>query len=237
MSFLAAAIIGSAVVGAVSSSKSSKAQSNAAESAADSSLAATEANIEFQKWLYEEQKTLAMPFYDMGLAANEKLENRYYEGQYDSPIWNFDFEADPGYQFRKDEGTKAIQNQFAARGGLLSGAQRKAGARFTSDLASNEYRNAYAREADSYARNVNARDRSFNQLSSLAGSAPIATNQINTAGSQMGNSVGNSITQGGQAQAQGYINQGNAAASMYGGVAQSVNQGLQNYMVYDYLKG
>jgi hypothetical protein len=225
----------SALVGAAGSIAGANAQENAAEASAEANVLANRENIDFQKWLYEDQKGMAQPFYDIGLEATKEQSNRYMEGEYDSPIWDFQFEEDPGYQFRKEEGTKAIQNQFAARGGVLSGGQRKAAGRFASDLASNEYANAYSREADDYARQVNARDRSFNQISSIAGNAPTALNQINQAGSRMGTSVGNSMIASGQAQADAEINRGNASASMYAGLAQSTNQGLQNYMLYDYM--
>lgn len=228
---------GSAVVGGVGSYLGAEAQEDAAEASAEATVLAGRENIEFQKWLYEDQKQRSQPFYDIGLEATEERSNRYMEGEYDSPIWDFQFEEDPGYQFRKAEGEKAIQNQFAARGGLLSGAQRKAGARYASDLASNEYGNAYSRAADDYVRQVQAKDRSFNQLSSIAGAGPVATQQINQAGQAMGGRVGNAYTAMGQGSADAEINRGNAQASMYSGLAQSTNQGLQNYMLWDYMRG
>ena len=52
---------------------------------------------------------------------------------------------DPGYQFRLDQGMKAIQQSAAAKGGLLSGAMLKGTQRFGQGLASQEYQNAYQR--------------------------------------------------------------------------------------------
>jgi hypothetical protein len=57
----------------------------------------------------------------------------------------FNFEEDPGYQFRLQEGTNAIQNTAAARGSLLSGATLKAIQRYGSNLASQEYQQAFDR--------------------------------------------------------------------------------------------
>jgi hypothetical protein len=56
-----------------------------------------------------------------------------------------DFQADPGYAFRLSEGMKALDRTAASRGGLLSGSTLKGAQRFGSDLASQEYGNAYNR--------------------------------------------------------------------------------------------
>lgn len=55
------------------------------------------------------------------------------------------FEKDPGYQFRMDEGARAVEGSAAARGGLLSGAAAKAMQKYGQGFASNEYGNAYNR--------------------------------------------------------------------------------------------
>jgi len=56
-----------------------------------------------------------------------------------------DFQTDPGYAFRLSEGMKALDRTAASRGGLLSGATLKGAQRYGSDLASQEYGNAYNR--------------------------------------------------------------------------------------------
>jgi hypothetical protein len=58
---------------------------------------------------------------------------------------DFNFEQYPGYQFRLQEGTNAIQNTAASRGSLLSGATLKAIQRYASNLASQEYQQAFDR--------------------------------------------------------------------------------------------
>lgn len=57
----------------------------------------------------------------------------------------FQFEADPGYDFRMAEGMRGINNGAAARGGVLSGAALKAASKYNQNFASNEYQNAYGR--------------------------------------------------------------------------------------------
>lgn len=76
------------------------------------------------------------------------------------------FTETPDYQFRLDEGNKAIDRASSARGNFYSGAALKEATQYGSDLASNEYSNAYNRyNADQnteYNRYTGARDR-YNQ--------------------------------------------------------------------------
>lgn len=60
---------------------------------------------------------------------------------------NEDFVKDPGYNFRLSEGEKGANRTFSARGGLNSGAALKALERYRQDFASNEFGNAYNRDA------------------------------------------------------------------------------------------
>lgn len=53
-----------------------------------------------------------------------------------------DFIASPDYQFRLDEGNKAIDRAGAARGNFYSGGALKEASRFAGDLASGEFNNA-----------------------------------------------------------------------------------------------
>ncbi len=108
-----------------------------------------------------------------------------------------DFQQDPGYQFRMDQGMQALERSAAARGGLMGGGTLKALSRFGQDYASNEFQNAYNRFN-------NDRDQRFNKLASLAGVGQSAANQIGQAGMNYGNNV-----------AQNQIGLGNAAAANY----------------------
>lgn len=57
----------------------------------------------------------------------------------------FDLFNDEGYKFRLKEGSNAIQNQAAAKGGLMSGNTLKSLANYASGLASQEYGEAFGR--------------------------------------------------------------------------------------------
>jgi hypothetical protein len=124
-----------------------------------------------------------------------------------------DFQKDPGYQFRMQEGQKAIERSAAARGGLNSGATLKALSRYGQDFASNEYTNAYNRFNSD-------RDRRFNRLSSLAGIGQTASGQLMQAGQNYGNNV--------SANQIGYGNAAGAANIARGQrTVDFINQGIQ----------
>jgi len=125
-----------------------------------------------------------------------------------------DFEKDPGYQFRMDEGTKAIENSAAARGGLLSGATLKAINKYGQDFASNEYGNAYNR----FNNDLSTR---FNRLASLSGFGQTAANTIDNAGMNTAARIGENQLQIGNARAASSIATGNA-----------INNGLNNLSSY-----
>jgi hypothetical protein len=59
-----------------------------------------------------------------------------------------DFQADPGYEFRRSEGNRGIEQSAAAHGSLQSGASLKELNRFNQDTASNEFDRAHSRWAD-----------------------------------------------------------------------------------------
>lgn len=75
-----------------------------------------------------------------------------------------DYQADPGYQFRLDQGNKALNNSAAARGGLLSGATLKAITDYNSGAASQEYGAAQGRFAGNQVLAQNAQNTAFNQF-------------------------------------------------------------------------
>jgi hypothetical protein len=100
-----------------------------------------------------------------------------------------DFEKDPGYQFRLDEGYKGIERTAAARGGLASGATGKALVRFGSDYASNEIGNAFNRFE------INRTGR-FNRYGALAGIGQQSAAQLATLGTENARNIGDLIVGG-----------------------------------------
>lgn len=131
-----------------------------------------------------------------------------------------DFQKDPGYQFRMQQGQEALERSAAARGGLNSGGTLKAITEYGQNFASNEFQNAFNRF------NSNQANR-FNRLSALAGVGQTATNQLGQAAQSYGTNVGNIAV--GNANAQGAAGIGQAQA-WAGGISSIANAG-QNWMM------
>lgn len=108
------------------------------------------------------------------------------------------FTATPGYQFRLNEGVKALDRSAAARGTMRSGQQMKAVQRFGEGLASDEWNNYRA------------------GVGQLAGFGGAATGQQANANQALATGLANSAIAGGQARVSGYANMGNIAANTAG---------------------
>ncbi len=143
-----------------------------------------------------------------------------------------DFQADPGYQFRVQQGEQGINRALASRGMFDSGAALKELDRFNSGIASDEFGNAYNRDASN-------KNRVANFLQSVAGLGQSAANTTaglgaNTA-SGIGNALmsgaaasGNYLTQGANAQASGIVGGANALA---GGLSGAWNNYQSNQLM------
>jgi hypothetical protein len=136
-----------------------------------------------------------------------------------------DFQEDPGYQFRLNQGTQAIERSAAARGGLLSGAAAKALTRYSQGVASDEYNNAYNRFN-------NNQSNQFNRLASLAGVGQAATNQMGQASQNAYGTIASSGQNASNSIQNNLIGAGNARASAYVGTANAITNGIGQYMGY-----
>ena len=193
------AIGGSALLGASSSRSAAKSQERAAGQAAD-----------LQREQFERQIELQAPFREVGLRALNKLEGA---SEY-TPFGMDQFQADPGYAFRFNQGQKALERSAAARGGLISGNTGGALQQFGQGLASQEYQNAFNR----YQTERSAR---LNPLQSLAGVGQTSVNQLGAAGQNYASGMGEALGAAGQARASGYM-----------GGANAIGGGIGQYMGY-----
>ena len=114
----------------------------------------------------------------------------------------YNFMTDPGYEFRRSEGERAVSAGASARGGLLSGGTGKALTRYGQDYASNEYTNVY------------------NRISNIAGLGQSAAANSGNAAMQAGAYMGNAASNAGNASAYGAIGAGNAWANAGNQIAQ-----------------
>ena len=149
--WVAGAVVGSALIGAATSKSAASSQASAARDAAQmQSDAATRsaeiqsqsaaASLAAQKEALDKQIALNKPFYDVGVGAVNRLSNR---APYTTDTFNF--QEDPGYAFRFNEGMKGLNATAAARGGLISGNALRAATDYGQAAGSQEYQNAYNR--------------------------------------------------------------------------------------------
>lgn len=217
---VAAAVAGGAIVGGVASGAlGAKGAKDAAGAQAD----AARESAQLQYDMYQQQREDQEPFRQTGLGALNQLAYRLGigVGSGNDLLRRFsmdDFQADPGYQFRLEQGQKGIESSAAARGGLLSGAAAKALTKYNQGFASNEYQNAYNRFN-------NDQSTLFNRLASLSGVGQTSTNAVQQAGQNYASGAGNALQYGGAARASGYTGAANAISGGLG----SVSGGLIGY--------
>ena len=126
MSWVATAIVGSAVIGGVFASKAAK-----------QSRKGFDAATEEQRRQFDLTRSDFAPFREAGVEAVGRL-NALSSGDFSS------FQTSPGFNFRRSEGTRDIGNVFAARGG--GGNAMKRLVEFNQELASNEFGNFFGRQ-------------------------------------------------------------------------------------------
>lgn len=188
--------VGDVIGDITGSNQAAEAATQGAQLSSQAMLESTEKNIDFQTWLWGEQKALAQPYADMGAGAIPA-----YQAEVEKGFTLDDFYADPGYQFGLNEGMKSMEQSAAAKGTQLSGAQLKGMNRYGTDYASTKYNEAFNR------RQVGL-DNLYRMI--MSGQAA-AAGQAQT-GTAMGSQVSGSILAGGQSQAQMYSDIGNIQA-------------------------
>lgn len=226
------------LLGARASQKAGQAQSQASMMSAMLQAQQAQQAQAMQERMYREGIERMEPFRQGGVAATNRMlelygiggdKNASGYGSYARPFSMADYQADPGYAFRVQQGQQAIDRSAAANAGLQSGAALKAAARFGQDMGSQEYGNAYNRFLQ---------QRQF-QMQSLQGLASPGAQMASTGaqiGAQTGQNIANTMMMGAQALGQGYENAGQARASSYMGGASALSGALngigQNMMAY-----
>lgn len=140
------------------------------------------------------------------------------------------FEASPGYQFRLDEGMKAIERAAAARGMRFSGSAIKDVGRFGQGLASDEFGAFYGRTIDNYNRKYGEAMDSRNLLASLADVGQTATQAQIGAGNQYAAGTSANLTNMGNALAGGYMGRADAVTSGINNLSNIYGMGMSGYL-------
>lgn len=207
MSAVAAAIGGAAVLGYFGSQQ-------AGNRAADAQRDAANQSNEMQRYMYDQTRNDQKKWREAGESALGRLVDPSMMRTFQAS----DFQKDPGYDFRLQQGQRGLEASAAARGNLNSGATLKALQRYGQDYASNEYLNAYNRFN-------NDRDQSFNKLSSIAGLGQSANNQVGNAGQNYANQYSQNQMGMANANAANMISQSNNFNNLIG-------QGVTAYGLY-----
>jgi len=181
----AIASVAGGLIGAGASDDAAHAEQQAAERAAIA-----------QRDQYNKTRNDLMPWMDSGNRALSAMNNAMFNGDYSQ------FYQSPDYQFRLDEGQRALDSSGAAKGMALSGNQLKALTRYGGDMASGEYNNW------------------FNKLNSMSSTGANTAGQMGNLGANTAGNIGNAMMAGGNARASGYINKANSYNNALAGLSE-----------------
>lgn len=145
--------------------------------------------------MYNLNRNDQAPYREAGYGALGNLTNMTKPGYDAAALMN-----DPGAAYRQQMGQQALDNQLRAAGKFYSGGALKAGQEFNQGIASQEFGNAWNRNA------------------ALAGIGQTATNATTSLGAGASQNVANN-----------QLDIGNVRASGYKGVGSAVNNGLNSY--------
>lgn len=169
------------------------AASDAAQNAVETQLQGTREGLDFLRENRDIALDLQRPFYDTSVRALGDLESL--------TSGNYDITQDPSYQFRLDEGMRALENSAFARGVGMNGGVARQALRYAQDYASTEY------------------DKIYRRLAEMAGFSA-----VNPAGASVvqnfGSNAANLALNAGEARGSGYIASGNAWQNALDQIAQ-----------------
>ena len=125
-------------------------------------------------------------------------------GSLTSPFSLSQFNQDPSYAFRLQQGQQALERSGAARGMTLSGAQAKALQGYGQGMASQEYQNAFNRD-------MAQKQNLYNMLSGTSQQGMAAGSALAGVGQNTANQIGGYYTNLGAGQAASTLAANNAA--------------------------
>jgi hypothetical protein len=193
-----AAAAGIAAVGGIASSVIG---GSAAKSAANTQAAAADRAAELQNQQYQQTRADTAPWREAGGKAIGQLSDMLKPG--------YDYTTSPGYQFRFNEGQRAVEGSAAARGMLMSGGTTKALERYGQGQATSDFTDQ------------------FNRVASVAAGGQQTNATLGQLGRDAAQYAGDAAMQAGNARASGYVGQANAINSGIGNLTSlAFNSGL-----------
>lgn len=164
-----------------------------AKKAADAGVEASRMGIAEVQRQFDLGRSDTAPWRQAGGAAIGQLSDMLAPG--------YDHTTSPGYDFRFNEGRRAIEGSAASKGMLMSGGTLKDLTRFGQGIAADDF------------------NQQFNRVASVAGGGQQVVQQGAALGANAGNSIASLLAQGGQARASGYAGQNAALQGTLGNLA------------------
>jgi len=220
MSFVATAMIGSAVVGGISSAQAARAQRSASRRATEAQERAAAASLEEQRRQFDVVQGLFQPFVQAGTGTLAQQLNLIGAGGQEAQQQAISaLQAGPEYQALVQSGEEAILAQAAATGGLRGGNVQRALSQYRPQVLSSLINQQYQRLGG------------ISQLGQASAAGQAAQ------GSQISGGIAQTQADLGAALAQGQLAQGQATANMFGNIAGGVGQAAGLYAGYNAFGG
>lgn len=234
------------LIGAKKASKASKQAAQIQSQSADKAMKLQndmyQQSMQYNNDMYQQSREDFAPYQEAGTNALTKLTeltNAPQDIPTDYSYKDFNFQEDPGYQFRLAEGEKALNRAAASRGNYDSGATLKALTRYGSDYASNEYSAAkdryntdrnfdYGVFSDIWNRKAANRADQTNNLNNLVSVGSGTAGNLATLNSNIANSNANLNSNLANNNSDLLTGQGNALAAGKIGSANAWQEGLGN---------
>ena len=213
--WIAAAVIGSSVIGA-------GAQVFGANKAADTQSQNAARVAQMQQDQYQQTRSDLAPYRAIGEDAGGRLTSRLSELTTPISVNPQDFVGSDYYNFLEKQGQKGVTNSAAARGLASSGAALKGAAAFSKGLASTEWQNNFNMQTQNQ---TNA----FTRLKSLVDTGAGAATGTGVLGEKAAYNAGTALTGGANTQA--------AAANATGTSIANLSNNIGGYAMYKGLYG
>lgn len=217
----------SGILGHNAAKDASAAQVKSQRDAIASTSAARDASLGTATNVYRDDQTRINPYSNAGADALSKIGSSVLPG---TPSAADVLAQDPGYKFRLEQGSLALERAESAGGGVGSGGALKAAAKYGQDYASGEYGAAYGRF-------MQGNQQRYSQLKGVADLGNSANTELLNAGTNYANETGainmnaarlnaDAYTGIGNAEASGIIGGADALGGMFASLA-NIGQGIQ----------
>lgn len=219
MSFVSSLVGG--ILGSSAASDAAKVEAEAAKKAQDLEQQKAQAALDFQNNVWSGTQAAEQPYQNLGSTSANSLAALLKQG-FKAPTLA-EAEQTPGFQFRLQQGTQAIDENAAATGSLMSGNTGVALQNYGQGLAESAYQQDYQNALNTYMSN-------YQSLMGGTGAGLTSTGQLGQFGQEAANTTANinmmtaqqqaqQINNAAAARASGYLGSANAWSNAAGGMA------------------